>query len=81
MWWQPLWLPNCVLAREGESWTAFVEQRSWRLRLSEQSAYELLACSGGVPVHLFAEWRGAELAPLCAIDPDAGPIWQRAAGA
>ena len=53
--------------RQGES--------TWLLRLGDAELWRLLACTGGAPVTLAAEWDGSAILPLTAW-PDGGrPAW------
>ena len=48
---------------------------SWPLRASEGELWRLLACTGGAPATLAAEWDGVALRPLTAWTDDGRPAW------
>lgn len=71
----PLLLRDVVVESiDGQAWMRR-GQAAWPLRASDGELWRLLACTGGAPVTLAAEWDGVAVRPLTAWTDDGRPAW------
>jgi hypothetical protein len=74
----PLVLRDATLERMATGWRCVVQGRDLNIRTDETLGWQLLARSGGHPVHLAGEWDGEAFSPMSAWhDDQAAPLWIR----
>jgi len=71
----PLLLRDAVVESAGDAAWLRRGDSSWPLRASEGELWRLLACTGGAPATLAAEWDGHAVRPLTAWTDDGRPAW------
>jgi hypothetical protein len=71
----PLLLPGVVVeVAQGQAWLRRADA-AWPLQLADEELWRLLACTGGAPVALAAEWDGRVVRPLTAWADAGRPAW------
>ena len=63
-----------VEAADGHAWLRRGDQ-AWPLRASDGELWRLLACTGGAPATMAAEWDGVAVRPLTAWTDPGRPAW------
>jgi len=71
----PLLLHDAVVEiADGRPWVC-QGASAWPVRASDTELWRLLACTGGAPATLAAEWDGQALRPLTAWTSAGAPAW------
>lgn len=75
----PLLLRDAVVEWAGDAAWLCHGDSCWPLRASEGELWRLLACTGGAPATLAAEWDGVAVRPLTAWTDAGRPAWTKEA--